>query len=552
MLLTLILGLADLVLSPVHNRRQPASSRRLSYVPLLETLETRVNPALLLWRPTEMDPNGYYLASNVRNWVDANTGNALAQPPGARDRLQFDRQSTQDCLVDPGLSSGQVGAIDMESYQRTIYLQVSLSVTGQGGSSWLASSIQTYPGLGGNRSLNFSGANVEVWGGSYGFNLSNGSGNNLNVNAGASFTSGAQLTNFGQLALYGAGNIELNNGARIYNAQGAAVTSSSAITIASNAGAIGLVENNGVFTKSGAGTTTTVNADFRNFSGSVQIDSGTLSFVRGERQYGGSTQLNGGSVEGDIYVLGGTLAGVGIINGNVSTANPDDPQAQSTAVIHPGVGTNPGTLTIRRSLRMTAGGTLVIDSNGQGALGRIDLPTPSEQAVLRNVRLIATRDLTWSPADGSYAFLQAPNIDGVLANVMINGNGWTAGPNQPRSFQVQKLNNTSYNLVVVSPNNAPQANADNANVNQGGLVVIAVLDNDNDSDGDPLTITAINGTPIAVGQTITLPSGGLVTLNSDQTLTYSATGSWVQDGFGYTISDGMLQASAGVAVSILS
>ena len=47
-----------------------------------------------------------------------------------------------------------------------------------------------------------------------------------------------------------------------------------------------------------------------------------------------------------------------------------------------------------------------------------------------------------------------------------------------------------------------------------------VLSNDVNNTGGTLTITAINGVPVSVGDTVTLPSGEQVTLNADGTLTF--------------------------------
>jgi len=82
---------------------------------------------------------------------------------------------------------------------------------------------------------------------------------------------------------------------------------------------------------------------------------------------------------------------------------------------------------------------------------------------------------------------------------------------------------------------------------------------DNDPDGDPLTVTAVNGAAGDVGAQITLPSGALLTLNSDGTFAYDPNGQFEtlaigdtdSDSFTYTISDGVSGSdSATVSITI--
>ncbi|NJN05508.1 MAG: tandem-95 repeat protein, partial [Rhodobacteraceae bacterium] len=69
---------------------------------------------------------------------------------------------------------------------------------------------------------------------------------------------------------------------------------------------------------------------------------------------------------------------------------------------------------------------------------------------------------------------------------------------------------------------------------------------DEDADSDPLTVTALNGSSADIGAQITLPSGALLTLNSDGSFSYDPSGAFEelgqdepdQDSFEYTLSDG--------------
>ncbi|MEL7178143.1 MAG: Ig-like domain-containing protein, partial [Pseudomonadota bacterium] len=109
-------------------------------------------------------------------------------------------------------------------------------------------------------------------------------------------------------------------------------------------------------------------------------------------------------------------------------------------------------------------------------------------------------------------------------------------------------------VTVTDPNagnNPPDADSDFATVEAGDSVIIDVLDNDDDDDNDPLTVTEINDTPVAVGDTVTVDNG-TVTINDDGTVTFTP-----EDGFTgpasfeYTISDGRGgtdEASVGIDV----
>jgi hypothetical protein len=96
----------------------------------------------------------------------------------------------------------------------------------------------------------------------------------------------------------------------------------------------------------------------------------------------------------------------------------------------------------------------------------------------------------------------------------------------------------SFTFGVENP--APVAAVDGTlPVIEDTLTVLNVLGNDVDPDGDALTITEINGTPVTVGVPTTLPSGGVVVLNDDGTISYDpASDNNGSDSFTYTISDG--------------
>ena len=96
------------------------------------------------------------------------------------------------------------------------------------------------------------------------------------------------------------------------------------------------------------------------------------------------------------------------------------------------------------------------------------------------------------------------------------------------------------NVTYIIENPAPAAEDDGVlSVVEGTPTVLDVLGNDVDPDGDDLTITEINGTPVTVGVPTTLPSGAVVTLNADGTVTYDPVADYNgPDSFTYTVSDG--------------
>src|SRR6185369_14625245 len=88
----------------------------------------------------------------------------------------------------------------------------------------------------------------------------------------------------------------------------------------------------------------------------------------------------------------------------------------------------------------------------------------------------------------------------------------------------------------------PVANNDTATVNEGGNVSINVAANDTDSDG------TINPATIVITQQ---PTNGLVTVNSNGTVSYTHNGSeTTTDSFQYTIKDNQGAPSNAATVTI--
>ena len=107
--------------------------------------------------------------------------------------------------------------------------------------------------------------------------------------------------------------------------------------------------------------------------------------------------------------------------------------------------------------------------------------------------------------------------------------------------------------VVVDDVNDPPVAEDETVVGQEDAALnFKPLSNDADPDGDALTITEINGTPIAVGTPVAVDNG-VISLNSDGSLTFTPNkdynGTFT---FDYTISDGRGGTDVGTTTVIIN
>ena len=122
-----------------------------------------------------------------------------------------------------------------------------------------------------------------------------------------------------------------------------------------------------------------------------------------------------------------------------------------------------------------------------------------------------------------------PNGDGVYTVIVT--------ATDPLGAQVT----TELMLTITNP--APMAVGDGPiEVLENTPTVIDVLGNDNDPDGDDIFISEIEGQPIAIGMSVSLPSGASVTLGSDGQLIYTPPAGQIdgpsgEDSFSYTLSD---------------
>jgi hypothetical protein len=158
-----------------------------------------------------------------------------------------------------------------------------------------------------------------------------------------------------------------------------------------------LVLNQGVLRKSGGTNTTTIQPTFNN-SGTVQANSGTVSFGNAFIQNAGQTVLNGGNFAFSqaAQLLGGTLTGTGTITGSVS----------NNAAI--GTGSSPGLLAISGNYTEGANAHLAIKLGGSLAGTNYD-----QLSIGGSAALAGTLDVSyWSgftPAAGSFFTVLACN-----------------------------------------------------------------------------------------------------------------------------------------------
>ena len=135
---------------------------------------------------------------------------------------------------------------------------------------------------------------------------------------------------------------------------------------------------------------------------------------------------------------------------------------------------------------------------------------------------------------------------------------------QGNSGSGMPLSDTDTLAITVTPFNIPPIAVDDAvttdedTLLNGNVFVDNGNGPDTDPNGDTFTVSAVNGNASDVGQTVTLTSGALLTLNSDGSFTYDPnsqfellnTGDTDGDSFTYTIDDGSDTDSATVTVTL--
>lgn len=145
--------------------------------------------------------------------------------------------------------------------------------------------------------------------------------------------------------------------------------------------------------------------------------------------------------------------------------------------------------------------------------------------------------------DGSFQYTPPANFSGIVTFQYV---AQQTTPNLANSAPA------TVQIEVLAVNDPPVAVNDVASTVAGTPVTINVLANDTDVDaGAVLTVSAINGLPIVVGQTVAVPNG-TVSRNADGTVTFTSAANFSgAASFLYTVSDGTVSATATVTVTVV-
>jgi VCBS repeat-containing protein len=139
-------------------------------------------------------------------------------------------------------------------------------------------------------------------------------------------------------------------------------------------------------------------------------------------------------------------------------------------------------------------------------------------------------------SDGSFTYTPSSSGTDSFTYTISDGNGGIA--------------TATVTIAIAGGNTSPTAQDDFFETDEITAFSGNLFENngngiDLDPDGDPFTVTAVNGVPTAVGQTITLPSGAVVQVNGDGMFDYNPNGAFAAlaqgdigiDSFTYTITD---------------
>lgn len=245
--------------------------------------------------------------------------------------------------------------------------------------------------------------------------------------------------------------------------------------------------------------------------------------------------LNGTDVDGDV--LSYTLL-TSPVNGTVSGIAPDLTYTPFTNFN----GTDSFTFLVNDGTVDSAVATVNITVNPAN-----DAPVADSQIVTTNEDMAVAIILTGSDIDGdALTFTPGMPANGVLSGVAPYLD-YTPNPNFNGSdsftFTVSDglLSASGTVTINVTPiNDAPVAFDDAAITDEDVAVTVNVLANDSDVDGDLLSVS-----------TVSAASNGSVFINADNTVTYTPNAGFSGvDSFTYTMSDGFVNASATVTITV--
>ena len=273
--------------------------------------------------------------------------------------------------------------------------------------------------------------------------------------------SGRTVTNSGSLTWNGTNALQLNSGAAWNNLSQSTFQVHNDATVTAAVGT-GTFANAGTFTKSGGtGTTTFTSLVAFNNTGSVNIQTGTLSLAAGSNSGGillssgatlnfaGSYTLTTGSAIGDsgaVVFSGGTTTVAGSITASTITIQSGaaitgaatlSGMVTNSGTIHVGGAGVAGTLTIMGNFTQTSTGVLNVEIGGTSAGSQFDQLVISGMATLGgtlNVTLLngfvpATGNtfpvLTFSSSSGSFATTTGLTQAGIQFTPQSNSTNFT-------------------------------------------------------------------------------------------------------------------------------
>ncbi len=250
-----------------------------------------------------------------------------------------------------------------------------------------------------------------------------------------------------------------------------------------------------------------------------------------------------GDVTGTIEVAGDSVAMTG--TGSL-TASPDDLYALLTIDYNsaPTLDTNAGTM-------LDEGGQVTLSTDSLSASD----PDHDPSELTFTVTSGPTEGVLRVSGTAAMEFTQQDLIDGAVTydHTADIAPGDTP-PDDAFAFNLQDGTGEGptgnvFSVSVLGTNDPPTAAADADTTQQGTPISIAapgVLENDSDPNGDPLSVSAVNGSPSDVGQQISLASGALLTIETNGAYSYAPNGAFdnlsdgetASDSFTYTASDG--------------
>ena len=302
------------------------------------------------------------------------------------------------------------------------------------------------------------------------------------------------------------------------------------------------------------------NVDIRgdNSDNTFDFSATTLSGIREIDTRGGDDSITGSA--GDDNIDGGSGFDTVFYSGSIDDY--DIQRSGSTTTV-----TGDGTDTLNRvEVLQFSDYTLFID-------GRNNAPVVGDDAVAADEdtgATISVADLIANDKDydGDTLTIDSVDTSGTMGSVSINSDGTLSYDpgNAYESLAVGETATDSFTytvsdgeggfatgtvtVTVNGANDGPTAADDTGAVAEDGVLDVpanGVLSNDSDPDAsDTLTVGAVEGDAGNVGNTITLASGALLTMNEDGSYSYDPNGAFdylgagetATDTFTYTVTDG--------------